>query len=126
MVGTRQLAERVDHAERAQAKVILIGDPAQLPEIDAGGTLRGLIARTDPIHLHENRRQVDQWERDALALLRAGDVGDAFARYDERGRIVVEDTAIDVRARMVADWWRARDGEQGTAEMSSSRCPISD
>jgi conjugative relaxase-like TrwC/TraI family protein len=126
MVGTRQLAELLDHADQAQAKVVLLGDPAQLPEIDAGGTLRGLVARTDPIHLHENRRQVEQWERDALALLRVGDVADALARYEDRGRIVVEDTAVDVRARMVRDWWRARESGEEAMMIAMRRSDVAD
>ena len=31
MVGTRVLARVLDHAERAGAKVVLVGDPKQLP-----------------------------------------------------------------------------------------------
>src|SRR5580658_2564887 len=37
MVGTRKLARLLTAAERAHAKVVLVGDPRQLPEIDAGG-----------------------------------------------------------------------------------------
>lgn len=37
MLGTRQLAELLDHAAAAEAKVVLVGDDRQLPEIDAGG-----------------------------------------------------------------------------------------
>ncbi len=42
MVGTRALAPLLDHAATAGAKVILVGDPKQLPEIEAGGFLRHL------------------------------------------------------------------------------------
>jgi conjugative relaxase-like TrwC/TraI family protein len=34
MVGTRKLLDLVRHAQRAGAKVVLIGDPCQLPEIE--------------------------------------------------------------------------------------------
>ncbi len=52
MVGTRQLARVLDHAAAAHAKVVLVGDPRQLPEIDAGGLLRGLRRSDadDPTH----------------------------------------------------------------------------
>jgi ATP-dependent exoDNAse (exonuclease V) alpha subunit len=42
MVGTRQLDKLLDHAERAAAKVVLVGDDKQLPEIAAGGAFRAL------------------------------------------------------------------------------------
>jgi hypothetical protein len=41
--------------------VVLVGDHHQLREIDAGGAFRGLLIRTDPIVLSENRRQRDEW-----------------------------------------------------------------
>jgi conjugative relaxase-like TrwC/TraI family protein len=113
MVGTRQLAEIIDHAAHAQMKLILLGDPHQLPEIHAGGVFRGLTLRSDPIQLTENRRQREGWQREALDLLRDGSAGEALSRYDEKGRIVTCDCAGEVRQRMVADWWQARErGEQ--------------
>ena len=52
MVGTRKLARLLAHAEAARAKVVLVGDPCQLPEIDAGGAFRSLQAppRRQPPH----------------------------------------------------------------------------
>lgn len=50
----------------------LIGDPRQLPELDAGGTLRALQHRTGAITLTTNRRQTEPWERQALGALRHG------------------------------------------------------
>ena len=49
MVGTRKLARLLAHAETAGTKVVLVGDPCQLPEIEAGGAFRGLQ--------HASRRQ---------------------------------------------------------------------
>ena len=69
MVGTRTLARLIDHAAAAHAKVVLVGDPRQLPEIDAGGLLRGLARRVEPIGLSQNRRQHEAWEREALRAL---------------------------------------------------------
>lgn len=94
----------LDAADRAGAKVVLVGDPHQLPEIDAGGLLVGLAKRLIPIELIENRRQRDRWERDALAELRCGDIDTAFAAYRDNDRIVTAPTAIDVRRAIVADW----------------------
>lgn len=70
--------------------------------------LSGLAKRLDPIELTENRRQRSQWEREALAELRAGDVEAAFAAYQDNGRVVTATTAIEVRQVMVADWWSYR------------------
>ena len=40
MVGSKQLAQILDHAEQAHAKVVLVGDHQQLQPIDAGGAFR--------------------------------------------------------------------------------------
>src|SRR5581483_7942140 len=65
MVGTRQLDALVGFATAARAKVVLVGDPAQLPAIEARGALAGLARRLGALHLTENHRQVEAWERAA-------------------------------------------------------------
>jgi conjugative relaxase-like TrwC/TraI family protein len=111
MVGTRKLARLLDHAAAARAKVVLVGDPRQLPEIDAGGAFSGLVQRHGDTSLEQNRRQHDQWERDALAALRRGDVHAAMSAYVANGRIHEPD---DPKNALVTDWWQARQaGERG-------------
>jgi ATP-dependent exoDNAse (exonuclease V) alpha subunit len=113
MVPTRMLAEvieHVEHVERAEGKLVLVGDERQLPEIGAGGAFRA--KRLPAVELRENRRQHALWEREALALLRGGDAEEAVHRYEERGRIVTGDDAGAVQGRLVADWWAAADVDQ--------------
>ncbi len=108
MVGTRKLLRLFDHAERAGAKVVLVGDPCQLPEIEAGGGFVGLADRLGRATLHENRRQTSAWEREALVLLRDGDTDRAIDTYLERGRVTVALSAAGARSRMLDDWMSAR------------------
>jgi conjugative relaxase-like TrwC/TraI family protein len=110
MVGTRQLAGLLDHAQRRHVKVVLVGDPHQLPEIDAGGLFRALANRLPAIELTTNRRQENAWEVEALDDLRTGDIDRAIGTYGKHGRIVTADTAEAVREQLVADWWATRHG----------------
>jgi hypothetical protein len=104
MVGTRDLARLLEAAEEAQARLVLVGDDRQLPEIQAGGLFSVLADRLGAIELTQVRRQREAWDRDALAALRDGDV-DRFAdAYQEHGRIVAAPTAEAARERLVADW----------------------
>jgi conjugative relaxase-like TrwC/TraI family protein len=119
MAGTRQLAELLAHAQPADAKVVLVGDDRQLPEIDAGGAFSALIGRTDAIELSENRRQHEAWERAALDELRAGRPEEAIERYRAHGRVVLGENASAVRDQLVSDWWHAR--PQGDATMVAVR-----
>jgi conjugative relaxase-like TrwC/TraI family protein len=125
MAGTRQLGELLEFAERARTKVVLIGDPHQLPEIDAGGAFRALLTRSDPIELTHNRRQHEAWEREALDHLRAGRAEEAIARYERHGRVVLGEGAEDVRQRLVADWWSAT-GEGEAAMIAARRDDVAD
>lgn len=120
MVSTRQLAELVEHVQTATAKLVLVGDPRQLPEIDAGGTFRSLSIRDAPIRLDENRRQPEQWEQETLERLRTGHAGEALAAYHQHGRLILANTAGDQREQMVKDWWTAR-GEGREAIMIALR-----
>jgi conjugative relaxase-like TrwC/TraI family protein len=104
MVPTRELAELLDHVERASGKLVLVGDDRQLPSIDAGGAFRGLIQRGLAVELGENVRQANVWEREALDHLRAGRSEVALGLYGEHGGLVVESTAMEARERLVGEW----------------------
>ncbi len=99
MAGSRKLGRLLDHAAACRAKVVLVGDAKQLSSVDAGGGFRDL-----PL---ENRRQVQQWERDTLRDLREGRVWLAMTAYAEHGRLHIGDREELVRS-MVDDWWDAR------------------
>jgi conjugative relaxase-like TrwC/TraI family protein len=104
MIGTRKLGRLLDHAHQARAKVVLVGDPRQLPEIEAGGVFTGLVDRLGAVELVENRRQRDPVERNALAELRAGHVDAAVERLAEHGKLIEapdRQSAIDL---MLTDW----------------------
>ena len=107
MVGTRKLARLLDHAETADAKVVLVGDPCQLPEIDAGGAFRGLRSRLGASVLADNRRQTHLWERDSLAELRSGQVDHALDAYQAHGRIHEAPTDALAREWLVEEWMNA-------------------
>nr|MBA3430260.1 relaxase domain-containing protein [Actinomycetota bacterium] len=119
MVGTRQLDALLNHAEDAGAKVVLVGDDKQLPEIAAGGAFRALKEQLPAIQLSEVRRQSNSWERDALELLREGRSAEAVEVYGERDRLVVGRDAAETRAALVADWWQA--SQEGQAVMIAAR-----
>ena len=127
MVGTRQLARLLDHAEAQQVKVVLVGDPHQLPEIDAGGLFRALATRLPPVELTDNRRQHHTWEQVELDELRHGDPDTALATYRQHGRIHTAATAEQVRATLVHDWWAtARDDLSGSVMIALRRNDVAD
>lgn len=122
MVGTRPLARLLDHAAHRKVKVVLVGDPRQLPEIDAGGLFVALTRRLPTVELTDNRRQTHPWEHAALDQLRHGSVSHAVAAYAQEGRLVTAETAEEIRERLVSDWWQTtRDQPPGRSIMVALR-----
>jgi conjugative relaxase-like TrwC/TraI family protein len=107
MVGSRKLARLLERADRAQAKVVLVGDDRQLAAIDAGGGFRALRLRLGASELTENRRQHQAWEREALDLIRSGLVEEAVAAYQAHNRVVAADSKPAATLALLQDWWAA-------------------
>jgi conjugative relaxase-like TrwC/TraI family protein len=107
MVDTRTLYRLLEHACNSSARLVLVGDPHQLPEIDAGGLFGTLVDHPSTLHLSGNVRQADEWEREALADLRGGRTAEALVAYLEAGRIHVEPTTADVHRTIAHDYIRA-------------------
>jgi hypothetical protein len=126
LVGTRALQRLVLFAKLARASVVLVGDPRQLPAIEAGGALQVLARQLGPIELSENRRQTEGWERQALDELRHGKVAVGVVAYEEHGRLHMCDSARSARLAMVSDWASWRD-EPGSSRMYAiSRTDVED
>jgi Ti-type conjugative transfer relaxase TraA len=104
MVGTRALADLAEHAARADAKLVLVGDDRQLPEIQAGGAFRAVADRVETIELRDVHRQTHEWDRDALTHLRDGDLEQWAQAYVDHDRVVVAERADQLRERLVEDW----------------------
>jgi conjugative relaxase-like TrwC/TraI family protein len=107
MVGTRKLAPLLEHAERAGAKVVLVGDDRQFASIAAGGGFRALRLRLGAGELTVNRRQVEAWEQRAIDDVRAGNLEQAIVAYAEHDRIKAFEARDDRDRALVNDWWQA-------------------
>ncbi|MFC0458180.1 MobF family relaxase [Arthrobacter liuii] len=86
MVSTAQLSSLVTQARDAGAKILLVGDPAQLDAIDAGGILGWLDRQHKTARLTTIWRFDQPWERDASLQLRAGNYS-AITAYDQHQRL---------------------------------------
>ena len=87
MAATADLDTITTYAREAGAKVLLVGDWAQLSPVGAGGAFRLLATdRDDTPTLHDVRRFRHEWERTASIQLRAGDPT-AIDTYTAHGRV---------------------------------------
>jgi Ti-type conjugative transfer relaxase TraA len=104
MLGTRQLERVLEAAQKAHAKVILVGDPEQLQAIEAGAPFRGITATHGVSELHEVRRQKHAWQRTATAALSTGKTADALNAYEKNGGIVPVEKREEARSALLARW----------------------
>lgn len=84
MADTRTLDRITAIAEDARAKVLLIGDPAQIDAVDAGGAFNLLVSRRAEVPtLTEIHRFTHNWEKHASLALRDGDLAviSTYARH---------------------------------------------
>ena len=104
MLGTRQLEHVLAVAEKAHAKVLLVGDAEQLQAIEAGAAFRGITSTHGVVNLTEVRRQKLDWQRTATQDLSSGKTADALSAYDKHHNIIAVETRDDARKALIARW----------------------
>ncbi|MGE0306832.1 MAG: MobF family relaxase [Acidimicrobiia bacterium] len=124
LAGTLTLNRITGLAADAGAKVLLVGDWAQLQSVDAGGAFPLLAeARDDTPELTEVHRFVNEWEKDASVDLRLGRTK-VISTYFRHERVKDGTHAEMVDAAYLA--WRAdlRDGRSSLLVTESTNAMV--
>ena len=108
MVSSQQMARALKIAEKAQAKIVLVGDAMQLQPIQAGAAFRAIAERIGFAELAGVRRQRERWARHASRLFARGKVEEGLDAYAQQGRVVEAESRSAGVERIVADWTDAR------------------
>ena len=106
MADTSRLERLTEMVERTGAKLVVIGDGAQLPSIGAGGMFDRLSHVAPCAELSTVHRTHDEGERRAWADLRAGRTDRAIAHYLANGRLHIADSRDEAAELAVRDWAR--------------------
>ncbi|SHI71124.1 conjugative relaxase domain-containing protein, TrwC/TraI family [Tessaracoccus bendigoensis DSM 12906] len=110
LAGTLALDRITAHAAEVGAKVVLIGDWAQLSAVETGGAFGMLVRhRQGAPELTDVRRFYNEWEKAASLGLRHGNT-DALEDYQERGRLL--DGDAEAMLDSIYETWRT-DRDQG-------------
>src|SRR5262249_12627138 len=112
----RLSARLLAKAQAAGAKVIAIGDPLQLPSVQAGGWLGALSRECGAGRLTEVMRQRDAGERTALAALRDGQPERYLEWASAAGRMELVGEGADAPRRAIGLWHQAV-AENGVGEV---------
>jgi conjugative relaxase-like TrwC/TraI family protein len=108
MASTFDLHTLTRIARQARAKVVLVGDAAQIGAINApGGLIAALAARGHGIELTDVHRFHHEWEAHASLRLRDGD-RTVIDTYADAGRLHTVDDPDRAAAAVFAHWRRAK------------------
>jgi hypothetical protein len=104
LAGTYTLDALAEQARSAGAKIVLVGDWAQLSAVTAGGAFHLLVRdRDDAAELSDVHRFAEQWEKKASIGLRLGHA-DVLGSYAAHGRITGGERAVVLDA--LFDAWQ--------------------
>ena len=104
MVGTRQLARFVGHAKQAGAKIVLVGDPAQLQPLNAGKPFKEICEKTGVAELSEIRRQQEDWQIQASIDFARGRTAEAMRAYEDHGTVETASNSEDAITALAEDY----------------------
>jgi conjugative relaxase-like TrwC/TraI family protein len=121
MLATADLDQLTALAAQTGAKVVLVGDPAQLGAIDrAGGMLPALADQLHAPSLEQVHRFDQAWERAASLLLRAGNPA-ALRGYLDHDRVHAATTSDQAIDAVMRQWTAAVSDGKRVLLMARSR-----
>lgn len=114
MVASRDMRRLLVEAEKAEAKVILVGDTQQLEAIEAGAPFRALVDTHGAATLQDVRRQQQDWQRTASQMLSQHKVPAALDLYRQADAIKSSASTEDAMDKLVEAYMadRERKGSQ--------------
>ncbi|SKA41268.1 Ti-type conjugative transfer relaxase TraA [Enhydrobacter aerosaccus] len=114
MIESAKMARLVDEVHKTGAKLVLVGDPDQLPAIGAGAAFRAMAERVGFAEIATVYRQREEWQRQATMDLSRGRVGAALDAYAAHGAIELTADLQSAREAVVADYMAQRAAEPQT------------
>ncbi|MEA5089607.1 AAA family ATPase [Solidesulfovibrio sp.] len=103
MLDNRTMHRLLEQADVSGAKVVMIGDDAQLASIQRGGMYSEIRQKTDHALISLVRRQKQDWMRQASMDLADGKIKEAMTAYREHGCIKALGRPIEA---LLQDWKR--------------------
>jgi conjugative relaxase-like TrwC/TraI family protein len=103
MLSARDAERLLARARKAEARLVLVGDVAQLASVEAGRAFGQLQDHGMPtLILDQIVRQTNVHTREAVEAMLAGDAEKAFAALDAGGGAIIEHDEDDIRHAIIA------------------------
>lgn len=116
MTDSQSFRDVLMAVEKVGAKLVLVGDHAQLQPVGPGAPFRALLERIGFAELTTIRRQSQAWQREATAKLACGDVEMALEDYHRQGCVELLETPEKTMEKLIADWHHSLKAEGTSLE----------
>jgi ATP-dependent exoDNAse (exonuclease V) alpha subunit len=93
---------------KARAKLVLVGDHAQIQPVGPGATFRALVERLGFAEIQTVYRQNEQWQREATVSFSAGHISKGLEHYADNNCIHLAGNDDSALSHLVRDWFNAR------------------
>lgn len=118
MTDTYSLVDVLETVHQAKAKLVLVGDDAQLQPIGPGAPFRALIESCGFAKLENIVRQEKAWQRQATHDFSTGNVKEALATYNANNHIHFSGCSSQAMSHLIEDWQKIR--AQGCKPLSKT------
>ncbi|MHB1670268.1 MobF family relaxase, partial [Thiomonas sp.] len=109
MNDTRLMAGLIRETGKAGAKLLLIGDESQVPPVAAGNPFKTLKKELGYAEVTENRRQRENWQKEASREIRDGKVAEGLQKYLSADMMVLAKDRDEAIEKTVEAWAKAFD-----------------
>lgn len=104
MTDSNSFFDVLNAVKKARAKLVLVGDHAQLQPVGPGAPFRALLERIGFAELTTIRRQNEAWQREATSKFARGKVEEALEVYHQHKCIEILDNPNKAMEKLVEDW----------------------
>jgi Ti-type conjugative transfer relaxase TraA len=101
MVDTRKVHSLLSESQAQGFKVVFVGDPEQLPPIEAGAPVRAIMEHVGFAEISTIVRQQVEWQKEATQDLALRQTEKALEAYDQNGHVYWGEKA---KEELIKDW----------------------
>ncbi|PCI38897.1 MAG: hypothetical protein COB46_10125, partial [Rhodospirillaceae bacterium] len=109
MIDNDRMQGLLEHAVKAGAKVVLVGDDRQLASIERGGLFGEMVVKHGASELRQVRRQNEDWAKQASLDFAEGRFEKAIKPYEDHGHIHWANNIQGAKTLLVEKWGRDAD-----------------
>lgn len=104
MTDSISMQKVISIAEKSGAKLVLVGDPAQLQPVGPGASFRAILEKTGFVEIQTVYRQNAEWQRQATVDFSQANTGAAIQAYYDNGCVKLLDSAESAMRTLASDW----------------------